>query len=202
MRRIVMFNRISADGYFSTLDGKLDWTVPDADIDKEAMSGEAQFDTVLFGHRTYQMFESFWPHALGDPAAPDPHHAGRRTPEIKAMAVMLNESKKLVFSRSRTQVAWNNSHLVRELDPREIEVMKRQPGKDMIVFGSGTIVAQLTEHRLIDEYHLIVSPIALGAGKPLFAGMPRPVRLELLEARPYASGNVVVRYAPRGAAVE
>jgi dihydrofolate reductase len=197
MRRIVMFNRVSADGYFATPDGKLDWTVPDQDIDKAAMTGGAEYDTILFGHRTYQMFESFWPHVLDDPStAPDPHAPGRRTPELRAMAEMLNRSKKLVFSRTRQEVTWNNSHIVRELDPRQIEEMKRQSGKDMIIFGSGTIVSQLTERRLIDEYQLIVGPVILGSGRPLFTGVSKHIKLELLEARPYASGNLVLRYAP------
>jgi dihydrofolate reductase len=191
-----MFNRVSAEGYFATPDGKLDWTVPDQDIDKAAMSGRAEYDTVLFGHRTYQMFESFWPHVTGDPeTAPDPHAPGRRTPELRAMARMLNQSKKLVFSRTRSQVTWNNSHIVRELDPRAIEAMKHQSGKDMIIFGSGTIVSLLTEHRLIDEYHLIIGPVILGDGRPLFTGVSKRVKLELLEATPYSSGNLVLRYA-------
>jgi dihydrofolate reductase len=112
------------------------------------------------------------------------------------MAEMLNRSKKLVFSRTRPDVTWNNSHIVRELDPRQIEEMKRQSGKDMIIFGSGTIVSQLTERRLIDEYQLIVGPVILGSGRPLFTGVSKHMKLELLEARPYASGNLVLRYAP------
>ena len=101
----------------------------------------------------------------------------------------------MVFSRSLQDVTWRNSHLRRELDPREIEAMKREPGKDMIVFGSGSIVSQLTEHGLIDEYQLVVSPIVLGGGRPLFSGVQKTSRLELLEAKAYPSGNVLPRRA-------
>ena len=83
-----------------------------------------------------------------------------------------------------------------ELDPRAIETLKRQPGKDMIVFGSGSIASQLTQHGLVDEYDLIVSPILLGGGKSLIGGVPARLRLELLEARAFPSGNVLLRYAP------
>ena len=196
MRRIVMFNRVTADGYFADVDGKLDWVVPDDEIDKAAVAAGPRFDAMLFGHRTYQMFESFWPHVLDDaPTAPDPHRPGRRTEALRAMAKVLDETKKYVFSRTRKQTTWNNSHLNRELDPRAIEEMKRGPGKDMIIFGSGSIVSQLTEHGLIDEYQLIVNPSFLGKGKPLLAGVSKPVPLQLVETTPYASGNVVLRYA-------
>jgi len=102
---------------------------------------------------------------------------------------------KLVFSRTLKEVTWENSHLLHELNPGKIEAMKRQPGKDMIVFGSGSIVSQLTQHGLIDEYQFAVSPILLGSGRPLLNGSSKGLRLELLEAKAYRSGNVILRYA-------
>jgi dihydrofolate reductase len=195
-RRIVMFNRVTADGYFAGPDGNLDWVVPDDEIDKAGAQATSGFDTVLFGRRTYQQFESFWPHALDDAStAADPHSARRRSPEIRAMATMLNEATKLVFSRTLKSVAWKNSRLIPELEPREIEVLKKRPGKDMIVFGSGSVVSQLTQHGLIDEYQFVVTPILLGSGRPLISNVPKASKLDLLEARPQRSGNVVLRYA-------
>ena len=80
-----MFNRVSAEGFFSTQDGKLDWVVPEPELDKAAAEGLEGTGTILFGRRTYQMFESFWPHALDVAGtARDPHGAGRRTPELAA----------------------------------------------------------------------------------------------------------------------
>ena len=73
--------------------------------------------------------------------------------------------------------------------------MKKQPGKDMMIFGSGSIVSQLTEHGLIDEYQFVVSPILLGSGRSLLSGVSKSSRLDLLEARKYPSGNVMLRYA-------
>ena len=110
------------------------------------------------------------------------------------MANWINETTKLVFSRSRKDVTWSNSRLLHELDPREIEAMKRQPGKDMMIFGSGSIVSQLTQHGLIDEYHFVVSPILLGSGRPLLGDVSKRLRLDLLEAKKYQSGNVMLRY--------
>ena len=195
-RRIVMFNRVSAEGFFATPDGKLDWVVPEPEIDKAAADGMTRTDTILFGRRTYEMFESFWPHVLDDSGTtPDPHDPGRRTPELRAMATWINDANKLVFSKTRKEVTWKNSRLFRELDPREIDAMKKQPGKDMMIFGSGSIVSQLTEHGLIDEYQFIVAPILLGSGRPLLSGVSKSLRLALKEETKYPSGNVKLRYA-------
>lgn len=192
MRRIVAFDRVSADGYFASPDGGLDWVVPEPELDRAAADNLGGADTLLFGRRTYEMFESFWPHTVDE----DPHAPGRHSPEIRAMGAWINESAKLVFSRTRTEVPWRNSRLLPEFDPCEMEALKRQPGTDIMIFGSGSIVSRLTEHGLIDEYRLVVSPTFVGGGRPLVSGMAKRVRLELLEARAYPSGNVVLRYAP------
>ena len=196
LRRIVMFNWATADGYFAGPDGNLDWVVPDEEQSKAAAESMAGFDTILFGRRTYELFEGFWRHAVDDsPTVPDPHDPGRRSREHRAIAIWLNETTKLVFSRTLKDVTWRNSRLLHELHPRGIEAMKRQPGKDMIVFGSGSIVSQLTQHDLIDEYQLVVCPIFLGSGRPLLSGVSNNVRLDLLEAKAYPSGDVLLRYA-------
>jgi dihydrofolate reductase len=198
MRRIVLFDRVSADGYFAGPDGNLDWVVAEDELDRSAAEaiGSSGTGTILFGRRTYQQFESFWPHALSDaPTAPSPHRPGHASPELRAMAGWINEATKVVFSKTLRQVTWKNSRLLHELDPREIESLKRQPGPDMMIFGSGSIASQLTRHGLIDEYQIVVSPILLGAGRSLISGLSTSRRLELLEAKPYASGNVKLRYA-------
>jgi len=197
MRRIMAFNRVTADGYFTSPDGKLDWVVPEPQIDKEAGEGMSGQGAILFGRRTYEMFQAFWPHALEDPGtAPDPHMPGRRSPEIRAMAVWINEAAKIVFSKTLEDVTWKNTRLIRAFDPHEVEAMKKQPGPDMLVFGSGSIASLLTEHGLIDEYRFIVGPVLLGSGRTLISGVPRSSRLDLLEAKTYPSGNVMLRYAP------
>jgi dihydrofolate reductase len=196
MRRIVMFNRVSADGYFAAPDGNLDWVVPEEQLDKAGADSLSDSDTILLGRRTYEMFESFWPHALDDTAtAADPHSAGRRSPEIRAMAVWINNAIKLVVSKTRKEVTWKNSRLLHDVDAREIDDIKRQPGKTIMIFGSGSIVSQLTQHDLIDEYHFIVGPILLGGGQSLVTGVSKRSSLNLLEAKQYPSGNVALRYA-------
>jgi dihydrofolate reductase len=192
-----MFNRVSADGYFSGADGNLDWAVPDEELEGSAAGQLSGTGTILFGRRTYDMFERFWPNALTDTAtAPDPHAPGRQTQALRAMAVWINEATKVVVSRTRKEVTWKNSRLLPEFDPREIEALKSQAGSDIMIFGSGSIVSQLTQHRLIDEYQFVVSPILLGCGRSLLSDVSKSLRVNLLEAKPYPSGNVMLRYAP------
>jgi dihydrofolate reductase len=202
MRKIVVFDRVTADGYFSTPEGGLDWTVPDAEIDR--LGGEAApgpGNMLLFGRRTYQMFESFWPHVLKDsPEAPDPHVPGRQSAAMRNMAVWIHEATKIVFSKSLETVTWNNSRLLRDIEPAGIRTLKEEAGgPDIMIFGSGEVVSRLTALGLIDEYQLIVSPLLLGSGKPLVSGVTSRVPLELLEVNRYDSGNVMLRYARRQA---
>ena len=197
MRRIVAFNNVSADGYFAASDGNLNWVVQDDQVFKASRERNPNLDTMLFGRRTYEMFEAFWPHALDDsPTSPDPH-GGRRSTALREMAIWINETPKLVFSRTRKQVTWKNSRLMSDLDPREIAAMKKKSGKDMIIFGSGSIASQLTQHGLIDEYVFVVSPVLLGNGRSLLSGLPRSSKVELVEAKKFKSGNVMLRYAGR-----
>ena len=112
----------------------------------------------------------------------------------------MNEATKLVFSRTLKEVTWNNARLVRKLDADEIAAMKQRPGKNMMIFGSGTIVSQLTQHGLVDEYQFVVCPVFLGDGRRLLEGLSTSVTsvtLELLEATKYPSGDVSLRYAPQ-----
>ena len=198
MRPIMMFNRVSADGYFASNDGQLDWVVPDDALDQAGASRMHEVDTMLFGRRTYDAFESFWPTAVNDaPTSADPHTAGRHSPALRAMGEWINATPKLVFSRTRKAVCWRNSELFSELDPRKIQALKEQPGKGIIVFGSGSLVSQLTEHGLIDEYQFVLGPVILGGGKSLISALTKRVKLELVEAKPYPSGNVMLRYTRR-----
>lgn len=197
-RRIVTFSWVTADGYFAGADGNLDWVVPDAEQAKAAAAGISRFDTVVFGRRTYELFEGFWRHAVVDELGtiPDPHDPGRRSPEHGTIAIALNRMTKILFSRTMKDATWEPSRLLRELDPREIEAMKAQPGKDLIVFGSGSIVSELARLGLIDEYQFAVCPVLLGSGQSLVRGVSQRLPLDLLEAKRLPSGDVILRYAP------
>ena len=196
MRRIVTFDHVSADGHFAGPDGNLDWVVPDDAVPRSVMAG-ARIDAMLFGRRTYEIFEQFWPKALdGSDTAPDPHTPGRRSKDVHDMAVFINEKEKLVFSRERAAFDWQNTRHLPTLDRKVVEALKEEPGGDIVVFGSGSVVAQLTELGLVDEYQLVVSPVLLGEGRSLVTGLGRTIALKTLDAQAFPSGSVLLRFAP------
>jgi dihydrofolate reductase len=103
---------------------------------------------------------------------------------------------KIVFSKTLTEVTWENSKLVKGNVTEEVRRLKQGKGSGITIFGSGTIVQQLTSEGLIDDYWFIATPVVLGTGKPLFAGV-RKLDLELLDTRNFKSGNVVLHYKTR-----
>lgn len=198
MRPIRMYNNVSADGYFADENGKLDWFVQDPELQKAAVSGVPQNDAVMLGRKTYEMFASFWPKvaaeaASGKSEAKGPH-GGEASPEIVAMARFLNEAKKFVFSKTLREPTWKNTRVFHELNPTTVESLKREPGKGIILFGSGSIVSQLTQLGLIDIYDFVVNPVFLGAGKQIFTEASARSKLRLVESKSYATGMVTVRY--------
>jgi dihydrofolate reductase len=196
-RRIVIFEWMTADGYFAGADGNLDWVVPDEAQARAAANEIGRFDTVLFGRRTYEQFAGFWPRVLSDgdsTTVADPHHPGRRSREHRTIAVALDAMAKLVFSTTLKEAGWKNSQILRSFDPHAIAGMKQKPGKDIIVFGSGSIVSQLTEHGLIDEYQFVACPVFIGQGRPLLGSLSTPLRLELIDSAKYDSGDLMIRY--------
>jgi dihydrofolate reductase len=185
-----MINWTSVDGFFAGPNGEIDWILRDPEVDKalhEPKSGEATSrgsDTMLLGNITYTMFENSWPQIAKDPDAPEELH--RLADEVIGM-------KKIVFSESRKKVTWENSKLLHRNLIEEAEKLKQADGSDIIVFGSGTLVQQLTRAKLIDEYLIVVTPVILGKGKLLF-GEAEKLNLHLVEARSFTSGNVLLRY--------
>ena len=108
----------------------------------------------------------------------------------------MNNLPKIVFSKTLQEVKWNNSRLVKENIAEEISKIKQQPGKDMVIFGSGSIVSTFMQHGLIDEYRIIVNPIVLGNGNPLFKGINGKQNLKLLKTKVFDSGIVILFYEP------
>jgi dihydrofolate reductase len=197
-RRITMFNQVTADGYFSALDGGLEWATPDEEQLAAAQGGMTEVDTILFGRRTYEQFASFWPQAAEGAVPGGDAHGWDPSKGLRDLAIWFRETTKLVFSRTLEKPSWKNTRVIRELEPHEVEAMKRKPGKSMILFGSASIVSELTRHGLIDDYQILVSPILLGAGRPFLRDVPKSTMLNLVEAIPHRSGKVMLRYARAG----
>ena len=185
MRALRVFNSISLDGYFTDAHGDLSWAHERQDDEWQAFTSEnaSGGGELVFGRVTYEMMVSFWP-------TPEAHDA------MPVVAEQMNRLPKVVFSRTLDDATWENTELIRD-DPAEaIRLKKQEPGRDLLVMGSGTLVAQLTAARLIDEYQLVVHPVVLGAGRTLFEGLAEPVDLELVNTRRFGNGNIVLWYRP------
>ncbi len=159
MRKIIVSNYITIDGFFAGPNGELDWFVWDDEMAKFSIDQLKTMDAILLGRVTYKLFADYWP----TPAA---------YKENPIIAPMMNDLPKIVFSRTLDSVEWNNSKLVKENIAEEISRQKKQPGKDMVIFGSGSIVSALTRLGLIDVYRLIVNPVILGSGNVLLEYEP------------------------------
>ena len=184
MRKIIMLNRVSLDGFFAGANGEIDWFVPDPEVEKAAHE-MMQPDTLLLGRVTYQLFESYWPHVAMDPNAPK---------EALVLANELAQMTKVVFSKTTLkEVTWENSKLVNGDLTEEVKALKLGEGADITIFGSGTVVQQLANEGLIDEYLITLTPVVLGTGKPLFRDV-KNINLELLETRNFGTGNVLLHY--------
>jgi len=134
-----MFNSVSLDGYFTSATGDMSWAHRYDPEWSAFVSGNASGDAALaFGRKTYDLMASYWPTPL----------AAKNNPGV---AEAMNRFPKVVFSRTLDKAEWNNTKLVKGDLATEVRKMKREPGKDMVIMGSGSIVSQLAEHGLIDD---------------------------------------------------
>jgi dihydrofolate reductase len=184
MRRLIAFEQVSLDGYFVDANGDLSWAhKQDPEWNEFAASNARGGGTLLFGRVTYEMMASFWP----TPAA-------RERPP--AVAEGMNNLPKVVFSRTLPKASWKNTTLVKGDIAAEVRKMKNESGPGMAILGSGSIVSQLAQAGVIDEYQIVVNPIVLGKGRTLFEGVKDKIALKLIKTRPFGNGNVVLYYEP------
>ncbi len=192
MRKLIVTMWVTLDGYIAGPNGELDWVTSgyDKDMGQYEDAIVSASDTLLLGRVTYESFAGSWPKVPDNPDVSE---------EERAYARKLNAMRKVVFSKSLPSADWNNSTLVREIVPEEIEKLKQEDGKDMLIYGSASVVRELTNLGLIDEYQLLVHPVILGGGKPLFSDIHDKVPLRLAEAKQHqASGVLLLRYERAG----
>ena len=183
MRKIIVFENVTLDGFMAGPKGELDWAIRDDEVTQYSKEGQASTDMFLFGRVTYEMMASFWPTPAGKAANP-------------VFAEFLNNTPKIVFSTTLQTADWQNTEVSNELNKDEILKLKQQHGKNMMIFGSGTIVEQLTNLGLIDEYQLMVNPVILGKGKPLFKDIKDRINLKLVKTKTFNNGIVLLQYQP------
>ena len=185
MNKLVMFNHVTLDGYFVDVKGDMSWAHRNDPEWNEYGAGnfgdgEGQ---LLFGRVTYQLMKSFWP-------------TPQATQTFPAVAKGMNSIRKVVFSRTLDEVSWSNTTLVKGDLVTEVRNMKEQSGRDTTILGSGSVVSQLAQAGLIDEYQFVVNPVVLGVGRTLFEGVTAKLNLKLISSRAFSIGNVVLHYAP------
>lgn len=179
-----MFNFVTVDGYFAGTDGNIDWHPVDDEFNSFAVDFISQCDTVLFGRTTYDLFAGFWPTAANDTSL---------TPEDHSIASSLNKMRKIVVTHNELNSDWEPSEVWPDLSTEKIKELKQQNGKNIVIYGSGTVVKQLTDLGLIDEYQIIIAPVILGGGKSLFEGNSQK-QLRLTGTKVFNSGNVLSVY--------
>jgi dihydrofolate reductase len=184
MRRLIAFEQVSLDGFFVDANGAMSWAHKQDPEWNEFQAGNASGGGVLvFGRVTYEMMASFWP----TPAALE---------RVPVVAQAMNDMPKVVFSRTLEKALWKNTTLVKGELLAEVRKLKNEKGPDMVILGSGRIVAQLAPAGLIDELQLVVNPIVLGQGRTLFEGVRERIVLERTSSRAFGNGNVVLTYQP------
>ena len=183
MRNVVLSMQVSLDGFIARPNGELDWHLVDGEVNEYAKDLLNSFDTLVFGRVTYELMASYWPTAVTN----DPAEA--------QIAERLNTLPKVVFSRTLKEVEWRNSRLAQGGIAEEILKMKEQPGKD-IGIGGTSIVTVLAPLGLIDEYRILVVPVVLGSGKPLFKDIKNSINLKLRKTKTFGSGLVLLDYQP------
>ena len=186
MRRISVFNNVTLDGYFTDANGSMSWAhnpKPDAEWNAFIAGNASGGGQLLFGRITYELMASYWPTP----------QASKNDPIV---AKGMNSIPKVVFSRTLDKASWNNTTLVKGDLAAEVRKMKNEPGPDMAILGSGTIVSQLAQQGLIDVFQVAVIPLVLGKGRTMFEGVQKHLPLKLTNTRSFANGNVVLSYQP------
>ncbi len=181
MRRILVKNHMSLDGFFEGPNKEIDWFGFDQEQFDDSVALLNSVDTLLFGRTTYEMMKAYWAVAPPDPVC------GK-----------MNSLPKIVFSSTLQGADWNNTRVVNGDIAEEALRLKQQPGGDMVVLGSGALASLLLERGLVDEYRLYITPIVLGGGHPLFQQISERVNLKLVAQKTFQSGIVMLVYRKAG----
>jgi dihydrofolate reductase len=183
MRKLFAFMVTTLDGYYEGQNQEFDWpNVDDAFLDF-SVNQLREVGVLLFGRVTYEGMAAYWPS----------DDARKNAPEV---ADLMNSIPKLVFSTTLTEARWQNTTLVTDDVEATVSSLKDKPGGDLAVFGSSRLTVGLIGHGLVDELRVMVNPVLLGVGHSLLSGLAGCVRLELLRATTYRSGNVLLCYHP------
>lgn len=182
MAKLGAFSFLTLNGFYKGQNEDISWHNFGEDEQKLSDELSNRGDTLLFGRVTYEMMAHYW--LSEDALKNDP-----------VTAKGMNESKKVVFSKTMAHVAWQNTVLIKSNLLEAVRTLKRESKADMTILGSGQIVTQLSDAGLIDTYSFLVNPIALGSGVPIFTGLSKKLRLHLESSLKMKSGNILLSYS-------
>jgi dihydrofolate reductase len=185
MKRLVIFMHASLDGFVAGPKGEMDWISVDNAMFDYAGKRTEESDMALYGRITYQMMEAYWPTAANQPNATkhDIEHGN-----------WYNQVEKVIVSKSMKDAVKAKTRFIGENVMEEIKKLKQESGKDIIVFGSPSVIHELTKAGLVDDFWIFVNPVLLGKGIPLFDKLEKPQKLELAETNTFPSGVVCMHY--------
>lgn len=186
MPRLIVFENVTLDGFFSGENGDLSWAhqkKKDEEWDDFVAQNASGDGGLLLGRKTYELMASYWPTP----------QAAKEMPDV---AKGMNRLKKTVFSRTLDKADWENTRIVKGDLVEEVRKMKKSPGDHIAVLGSGSIVSQLASAKLVDEYQIVVNPVVIGQGRTLFEGVKEKQNLKRSKTREFGNGNVLVCYEP------
>lgn len=190
MGRLISFVNVSLDGYFADENGDMSWAHQDpndaewrAFVEENASGGATSGGTLLMGRVTYDLMTQYWPTPVAQENDP-------------VVAEQMNNMQKVVFSRTLKDASWNNTRIVDGDIADEVRKLKSETDGGMTILGSGSIVSQLADAGLIDQFQVVVQPVALGSGKSLFGGIKSRLGLKLTSTRTFKNGNVLLCYEP------
>lgn len=182
MRTLTAFNFITLNGFYKNNQNDTSWHQHGAEESAYSAEMLSKENTLLFGRITYELMASFWPTEIGKQNDP-------------VVAEGMSRAEKIVFSRTLTHADWENTRISGNL-VETITQLKQSPGNNLAILGSGSLITQLTEARLIDEYQLMIDPLAIGSGTPFLSGISNPLHLQLTHSHVFRSGTVLLHYQP------
>jgi dihydrofolate reductase len=185
MRKIISFMHVSLDGFVAGVNGEMSWITMDDEIFEDAIALASTTDAALYGRTTFQMMESYWPTVLKSDTA---------TKNERQHAEWVENINKIVFSTSMKKAEWNNTRLIAKNIKEEVIKLKRQGGKNMMIFGSPRLTHSFMQMGLIDEYRINLNPVVLGEGIPLFINLSDRTNLKLINAKTFEAGVVGLHY--------
>lgn len=182
MKKLSVFNFITLNGYYKSLQGDIGWHQHGEEENAFSEENMKRENILVFGRLTYEMMAGFWPTPF----------AMERDP---LTAAGMNNAEKIVFSKTMKKPEWNNTRLINEHAVEEMAKLKLSSSKDLTILGSGSLWPEFAKAGLIDEFSFMIDPVAISHGVPIFNGIDTMMKLKLTGTRTFKSGTVLMTYS-------